>query len=99
MGLKYICFDLWVDIYNSASYGVDRTYQSTKQAFMTQEEKAGPVELATISFGQRFEITPLQMVTAVSSIANKGTYIKPRIVKSIINSETGEKTGNRESGN
>ena len=57
-----------------------------------KEEKAGPVELATISFGQRFEITPLQMVTAVSSIANKGTYIKPRIVKSIINSETGEKT-------
>ena len=56
-----------------------------------KEEKAGPVELATISFGQRFEITPLQMVTAVSSIANKGTYIKPRIVKSIINSETGEK--------
>ena len=39
MGLKYICFDLWVDIYNSASYGVDRTYQSTKQAFMTLEEK------------------------------------------------------------
>ena len=57
-----------------------------------KEEKAGPVELATISFGQRFEITPLQMVTAVSSIANKGTYIKPRIVKSIINSETDEKT-------
>lgn len=57
-----------------------------------KEEKAGPVELATISFGQRFEITPLQMVTAVSSIANKGKYIKPRIVKSIINSETGEKT-------
>ena len=56
-----------------------------------KEEKAGPVELATISFGQRFEITPLQMITAVSSIANKGTYIKPRIVKSIINSETGEK--------
>mgnify|MGYP000473556033 CR=1 FL=1 len=57
-----------------------------------KEEKAGPVELATISFGQRFEITPLQMITAVSSIANRGTYIKPRIVKSIINSETGEKT-------
>lgn len=57
-----------------------------------KEEKAGPVELATISFGQRFEITPLQMITAVSSIANRGTYIKTRIVKSIINSETGEKT-------
>ncbi len=57
-----------------------------------KEEKAGPVELATISFGQRFEITPLQMITAVSSIANNGVYIKPRIVKSIQNSVTGEIT-------
>ena len=55
-----------------------------------KEEKAGPVELATISFGQRFEITPLQMITAVSSIANDGIQIKPRIVKKIIDSETGE---------
>lgn len=55
------------------------------------ENKVGPVELATISFGQRFEVTPLQMVTAVSSIANGGTSIKPRIVKEIIDSETGER--------
>ena len=54
------------------------------------KEKAGPVELATISFGQRFEITPIQLVTAVSSIANGGTKVKPRVVKQIINSETGE---------
>ena len=52
------------------------------------EEKAGPVELATISFGQRFEITPIQLVTAVSAIANGGTSVSPRIVKQIINSET-----------
>lgn len=57
-----------------------------------KEEKVGPVELATIAFGQRFEITPLQLITAVSSIANGGTYIKPRIVKKIINSQTGETT-------
>src|SRR5699024_4602767 len=50
----------------------------------------GPVELATISFGQRFEITPLQLVTAVSSIANGGMYVKPRIVKQIVDSETQE---------
>ena len=56
------------------------------------KEKAGPVELATISFGQRFEITPIQLVTAVSSIANGGTSIKPRIVKQIRNSETNEIT-------
>ena len=55
-----------------------------------KEEKVGPIELATISFGQRFEITPLQMITAVSTIANNGTYVKPRIVKEIIDSQTGE---------
>ena len=61
-------------------------------SIFVKEDKAGPVELATISFGQRFEITPLQMITAVSSIANNGVYIKPRIVKSIQNSVTGEVT-------
>lgn len=59
-------------------------------SIFVKEEKAGPVELATISFGQRFEITPLQMITAVSSIANDGIYIKPRIVKSITDTTTGE---------
>ena len=56
------------------------------------KEKAGPVELATISFGQRFEITPIQLVTAVSAIANGGTSVQPRVVKQIINSETKEVT-------
>ena len=45
-----------------------------------KEEKVGPVELATISFGQRFEITPIQMATIVSTIANKGVLIAPRLV-------------------
>lgn len=54
------------------------------------EEKVGPVELATISFGQRFEITPLQLVTAVSGIANNGILMQPRIVKQIVDSTTGE---------
>ena len=56
------------------------------------ENKVGPVELATISFGQRFEITPIQLATAVSAIANGGTSVKPRVVKQIINSETKEVT-------
>lgn len=56
------------------------------------KDKVGPVELATISFGQRFEVTPLQMVTAVSCIANGGEYIQPRVVKEIVDSETKEKT-------
>ena len=57
-----------------------------------KQEKAGPVELATISFGQRFEITPLQLVTAVSAIANGGNLVKPRVVKEIIDSQTKEVT-------
>lgn len=47
----------------------------------------GPVELATTSFGQRFEITPLQLVTAVSSIANEGKLMQPRIVKQVISKD------------
>lgn len=54
------------------------------------ENKVGPVELATIAFGQRFEVTPLQMVTAVSAIANKGIKLQPRTVKAIVNSSTKE---------
>lgn len=49
-----------------------------------KEEKVGPVELGTIAFGQRFEITPMQMATMLSTIANKGRYIKPHLVKQII---------------
>ena len=55
-------------------------------------DKVGPVELATISFGQRFTITPLQMITSVSAIANDGVLMQPRIVKSIQNTDTGTVT-------
>ena len=48
----------------------------------------GPVELATASFGQRFTITPLQLITAVSAIANNGILMQPRIVKQIENPDT-----------
>ena len=54
-----------------------------------KEEKVGPVELGTIAFGQRFEVTPIQMVTMVSTIANGGTYIQPRVVKATIDGKTG----------
>jgi stage V sporulation protein D (sporulation-specific penicillin-binding protein) len=52
-----------------------------------EESQVRAVELATISFGQRFEITPLQLITAVSAIANGGTLMQPRIVKQIINTD------------
>ena len=57
-----------------------------------KEEKVGPVELATISFGQRFEVTPIQMITMVSTIANDGKKFNPRLVKAIVDGKTGERT-------
>lgn len=55
-------------------------------------ENVGSVELATMSFGQRFRITPLQMITAVSAVANDGVLMQPRIVKEITNTDTGAVT-------
>lgn len=52
-------------------------------------DEVKPIDLATMSFGQRFTITPLQMATAISCIANDGVLMKPRIVKQITNTDTG----------
>lgn len=53
-------------------------------------EDVGPVELATMSFGQRFTITPLQMATALCAVVNGGNLIEPTLVKSMSNPDTGE---------
>ena len=68
--------------------GIDLSGEAN--SIFLKEDKVGPVELATISFGQRFEVTPIQMVAMGSAIANKGLYVKPRVVKGIVNSDTGE---------
>lgn len=47
----------------------------------------GPAELATEAFGQNFNITPVQMVTACSAIANGGYLVKPHVVDRIVDSE------------
>ena len=53
------------------------------------ENNINQFNLATMSFGQRFTITPIQLITAISSIANEGILIEPRIVKEIKNTDTG----------
>lgn len=77
----YQAFGLF-DSTNSGLYG-------EQSSIFHNLEKVGPVELATYSFGQRFQVTPLQLITAISSVANDGVLMKPNIVKSIKNSETG----------
>ena len=72
-------------LFNSTGSGL---YGEQSSIFHKLED-IGPVELATYSFGQRFQVTPLQMITAVSCIANDGILMKPRIVKQITNTDTG----------
>lgn len=47
----------------------------------------GPAELATEAFGQNFNVTPVQMITACSAIANGGYLVKPHVVDRIVDSE------------
>ena len=46
---------------------------------MHKKENVGPVELATIAFGQSFQITPIQLATTVSSLVNGGKRIIPHV--------------------
>ncbi len=46
---------------------------------MHRAENMGPVELATVSFGQSFQITPIQLISTVSMLINGGTRVTPHI--------------------
>ena len=63
-----------------------------KSGIFYPESEIRDHELATASFGQRFTITPLQMITAASAIANDGVLVQPQIVSSMTNTDTGEVT-------
>lgn len=54
---------------------------------MHKKENVGPVELATMSFGQSFQVSPMQMITTVSSIINGGKRIVPHFGKSVYDGE------------
>ena len=68
--------------------GIATSGESNNSIFWDLED-VGPLEIATMSFGQRFKITALQMITAACSIANDGVLMQPRIVKEIKNTDTG----------
>lgn len=50
---------------------------------MHQKGDIGPVELATMSFGQSFQITPIQLITTISSMINGGVRITPHFGVSV----------------
>lgn len=54
---------------------------------MHKEENIGQVELATMSFGQSFQVTPIQMAATVSSLVNGGTRVTPHFGVCVQNKE------------
>ena len=56
-------------------------------SIMHNKKNVGAVELATISFGQSFQITPLQLMTAVSTVINGGNRITPHLAVKIQSSD------------
>ncbi len=90
-GIMNSCNPVFIEL--GERIGVDDFYKYFKQfglmsktnvdlpgeaaTIMHKKENIGPVELATISFGQSFQITPMQLVTTVSSIINGGRRVTP----------------------
>ena len=54
--------------------------------FFNEDGSMGPVDLAVASFGQNFGITPIQMITAMCTVANGGNLVQPYIVQQIVDS-------------
>lgn len=65
--------------------GVDLAGEAT--GIIHKLENIGPVELATMSFGQSFQITPLQLLRAASAIVNGGHLITPHFAKAVVDGE------------
>ena len=69
----------------SQKTGVDLAGEAT--GIIHKLENIGPVELATMSFGQSFQITPLQLLRSASAIVNGGRLITPHFAKGIADAE------------
>ena len=72
-----------------AKTGVDLPGEAA--TIMHKKENVGQVELATMSFGQSFQVTPMQMATTVCSLVNGGKRITPHFGVAVYDAESGEK--------
>ena len=98
-GAKSSCNPVFIDV--GLRLGIDNYYKYFKQfglltktgidlpgeaaTIMHKKENMGLVELATVSFGQSFQITPIQLMTTVSSLVNGGTRVTPHFGMEVIN--------------
>lgn len=100
-GIQNSCNPVFIDI--GLRLGAERFYDYFQQfglldltgidlpgeagTIMHQVENIGLVELATISFGQSFQVTPVQMAVTVSSIINGGRRVTPHFGKAVLDRE------------
>ncbi|MGI5962808.1 MAG: penicillin-binding transpeptidase domain-containing protein [Lawsonibacter sp.] len=63
--------------------GIDLPGEASLQGAVWDREVMTNVDLAVASFGQRFEVTPLQMITAFSAVINGGKLVQPYVVQSV----------------
>ena len=100
-GIQNFCNPVFIDI--GLRLGAERFYDYFQQfglldltgidlpgeagTIMHQVENIGLVELATISFGQSFQVTPVQMAVTVSSIINGGRRVTPHFGKAVLDRE------------
>ncbi len=76
----------YLDLYGiTDKTGID--YPGEASAIVQSLENVGPVELATIGYGQGISVTPIQLLTAVNAIGNDGVLLQPRYVKALTDSE------------
>lgn len=103
-GIENSCNPVFIDV--GLRLGTEKYYSYFKQfglldktnidlpgeasTIMHKLENIGPVELATISFGQSFQITPIQLVTTVSSLINGGNRVTPHFAVSYTDAQTGK---------
>ncbi len=76
----------YLNLFGMTEYtGID--YPGEGGPLLQSEEEAGPVGIATIGYGQGINVTPISMITALSSLGNDGNLMQPRLVKEIISPE------------
>lgn len=79
-------FYKYLDLYGiTDKTGVD--YPGETGSIMYNIDAVGPVELATMGYGQSISVTPIQLLTAINAIGNGGDLLQPRYVKALTDSE------------
>lgn len=84
-----IMYKYFKDFGFAARTGIDLPGEEDAEAAVYTKDAIGPVELATMSFGQGFNVTSIQAITAFSAIINGGNLMKPYVVDKVI-----DKSGN-----